>query len=270
MKSSYLIFVSLLFIFPACERHEGANLEGESEISQQIGDVMASIDEMGGASGAFSLAAGAMSASCKIGTWSSCTNNVITRTFGGCTIAGAIFNGTVELKFNDGTVDNTCSFGIGHDIERHPNFTITGPRGGVLTVSKTGSYGQRLARTSANTYTFSSDGIRRVISAGGDTLFDLTTATHGTPLAITGINRDGRVMTGGTLRVTDHLSQVTCDYTPSNVTWSHSCNCPVGGAWLGSCSDGRVTELAVTGCGRAIFTLGAKSANVSFDRCYDL
>ncbi len=267
------------------------------EAGQQLGDVMASIDESGGSSGSLAQlewdsrkvfarhAPGdlvdsgwldaflprAHAATCYgSSTFSSCSSNAITRTFGGCTIGSATFSGTVELTWSDASVDNTCQMAAsGHSVTRVPNFTVTGRRGATLSVSKTGSVGQRITRgASAGSFTFSNDGIRRVFTgAGGATLFDYTTSTT-SDITVTGASRASRVLNGGTLRVANNLNGVSCDLSPSSVSWTSSCNCPSSGSWSGSCSDGNSFSISITGCGSANLTLGEESSSVLFDRCH--
>jgi hypothetical protein len=268
---------------------------GVSETGQQIGDVMASIDESGGSGGGFALLdasrrtyarlappelhgggwasfllPAAEATSCALAsTFSSCASNVITRTFDGCTVGGATFNGTVTLTFADATVDNTClPAAVGHSITRVPNFTVTGRRGATLEVTKTASAGQVITVVNGTTFTFTNDGIRRVFTTGsGTSLFDFTTKTT-SGITVTGVARAGRTLSGGTLRVTNNLTGVSCDYSPTNVSWTSTCNCPTSGSWSGSCSDGKTTSLNITGCGAASITVGSETDSVTFDRCY--
>lgn len=282
-----------------------------SETGQQIADVTASIDESGGSSGNIGSASVGQSNQVipnseiigglktlarvfpeeqidgdvilnreKVGIFglcsgseqfSSCTSNVITRTFGGCNIGSATIDGSVTLTFSDVASDNTCQMTTsGHYVRRVPSFTMTGPRGGTLTVSKTGTNGQQITRgTSATSLTFSNDGIRRVIQKSGTTLYDFTTETTSS-ITITGANRSGRVLNGGTLKVTNNSTSGTCSMSPTNVTWASSCNCPTSGTWDGTCSDGTTSKLEYSGCGTGTLTIGSDSNSVTFDRCYSL
>lgn len=303
----FILILFLLAVAVGC----GANKEdaGGSEMTepaQQLGDVVASIDEIGGTSGAIALEKSARKTFARYaseelsdslfskifvknaeaftcdsnvaghlnGGFASCSSNQITRTFGGCTVGAnqdIVFNGTVIFTW---TSAGACSLiNQGERVDRSPSFTVTGRRGATLTVSKDASYGQRLSLTSATgvtpkVYTLQSDGIRRKFTtAGGVTTFDyITTVTS--PVTITGEVRSGRVMNGGTFRVRDNLTQVTCDYSPVNVTWgSASCNCPTQGAFQATCSDGKTASLSLTGCGTGDFTLGSDAGHVTFDRC---
>lgn len=278
-----------------------------TEPAQQIGDVLASIDEVGGTSGAIAFeksarktfaryapeeldgsllskvllpraSAEACSANTMtfpnggFGNCSGTTTSQKTRTFAGCTVGtDVVFNGTVVFSWASASA---CRLVNQSDrVDRSPAFTVEGRRGATLTVSKDASYGQRLTQTSANgvtpkVFSLTSDGIRRrFVTAGGVTTFDyITTVTSA--VTITGDLRNGRVMTGGTFRVRDALTQVTCDYSPVNVTWgSSSCNCPTQGAFQATCSDGKTASLSITGCGTGDFTLGSDSGRVTFDRC---
>jgi hypothetical protein len=261
------------------------------ETGQQVGDVMASIDESGGGSGSYalledsarrtyarlapgelrapwSLVPEAQAATCGISTFSGCVSNVNTRTFGGCTIGAATFNGTVTLTFSDAATDNTCLLTAnGHSITRDPNFTVTGRRGATLTVAKTGTNGQKIERASAGVFSFTNDGIRRYFTTGGgSTLFDFTTQTT-SAITVTGASRSGRTLSGGTLRVTNNLTNTSCDFVPSSVTWDATCNCPTSGSWSATCSDGKSATLSITGCGTATLTMGSESEDFTFDRC---
>ncbi|MBX9768550.1 MAG: hypothetical protein K2X47_14850 [Bdellovibrionales bacterium] len=306
-----LISILVLACFVSCAKKDSGSSSSTDiqETAQQIGDVMASIDESSGSSStgsyatvdlqstdrmfarvlpssrmnvledAFqdlkeSLIPKAEAAACGLSTFSSCASNVITRTFGGCTIGSATLDGTVTLTWNDLAVNSTCQMtASSHSISRSPNFTITGRRGGTLTVSKTGTNGQVITRgATSSDYSFTNDGIKRVIVYQGSTLFDFTTETTAA-LTITGATRNGRVLTsagGAGLKVTNNLNSVSCTYTPTSVTWSSTCTCAVSGSWASTCSDGKSSNLTITGCGTADFTMGTASESLYFDRCYSL
>lgn len=283
----------------SCGKNDDASTVNIQETAQQVGDTMASIDEVGGSSGSIAFStdleyktiarvvnsstssdylanlidvifpSSAYAAACyATDTWGTCTNNVVTRTFSNCTIRTSTLSGSVTLTYNDGTVDSTCSFPVNGTLDRNPSFTMTGIRGGTLTVSKTGTNGQRLTKTATGVYSFENDGIRRVIAANGATLYDYTTTTvSGSPLTITGSARASRVVDGGTLRVTNNLTSVYCDYSPEDVTWSSGCNCPSSGTWTGTCSDSKTTELEITGCGTGTLTINGVEESLTFDRC---
>jgi hypothetical protein len=280
-----------------CKKSETLEADSATETAQNIGDVMASVDESGGDSnGAIAaerqaaervfaryapdetnlsvskyLLPNAVAATCDGSGFSSCTGASITRTFNGCTIGVAQFDGTVNLTWtdNNGAALGACTLGQLNDrITRVPNFTVTGRRGAVLAVTRTGSIGQRITRGgSAGVYTFTNDGInRKFTTAAGAVLFDQTTSTN-SAINVSSATRAGRVMNGGSLRVTNNLSSVTCNYVPTSVTWSAGCNCPTSGSWSGTCSNGNSTTFTITGCGVGDFTDGTFSSRVTLDRC---
>jgi hypothetical protein len=135
-------------------------------------------------------------------------------------------------------------------------------------VSKTGSNGQVITKTGGSTFSFTNDGIRRVFQLNGIDILDFTTNTE-SAITITGATRANRIVNGGVLRVTNNISNVYCDYVPSNVTWNTTnCNCAVSGTWSGSCSDSTTSSVEITGCGAATVTASGTTQNVTFDRCF--
>lgn len=278
----------------------GCGNEVTDELSQQIGENMSSIDEMGGGDDtlAFRLPSPKLRKSagetildwterltapftiqrahavlCRLtDTFDTCTSNRLTRTFSGCTIGSATISGTVKLDYTDAAVDNACALTAnGHSIARTPSFTVSGRRGQTLTVSKTGSVGQRIIRgSSADAFTFSNDGIRRVFTdSTGATTYDFTTEVT-TAFTLTGSSRTDRSINGGSLKITNNLTGISCEVTATAATWSSSCSCPVAGSWSGNCSNGDTLLIELTGCGSATVTKGLVSQGVSFDRCESL
>lgn len=263
------------------------------EMAQQIGDVMASIDEFGGSVGTLTLLqktfdryaqnkiqddknplakfflTEANAAACLGNGFGACFSGVMTRNFGGCTTLGATFSGTVRLTWNNAA---TCSMNSTFEyVVREPSFSVTGRLGATLSVSKVGTYGQRLTWTSGSgvnkVFLFDSDGINRTYtSSDGSILFNQTTYVM-SPITITGTSRSNRIMTGGVLRVYNDLTRVSCNYTPTDVTWTADCNCPTSGSWAGTCSNSNDSALTITGCGKAQYTNGDFSESVIFDRC---
>ncbi|MBK7890788.1 MAG: hypothetical protein IPJ84_08065 [Bdellovibrionales bacterium] len=238
------------------------------ENAQQIGEVMASIDEAGGATGSLAIASVGSRASCAGYGFGSCTANTVNRVFNGCSIGLSTLSGTVGLTWTGSSVN--CTLGAaGDSIQRSPNFTMTGPRGGTLAVTKAGALGQALTWTggtgASKTFDFTSDGINRRITHSGVTYYDVTTRTT-SAIAVSGTSRSGRVMSGGTLRLTNNVTAATCDVSPSNVTWEMGCNCATNGSWSGNCG-GQTFAIEITGCGTGTLTAGTSSQSVAFDRC---
>lgn len=300
MKHNAFYVISSFLLLTGCTpilQDLSANSATIEETAQQVGDVMASIDESGGSSGNLagyqksfdkmyatyvpstkletlfdSLNPTVVAASCSSGTFSTCSSNTITRTFSGCTVGSATFNGTVSLAWSGSSTN--CQMGSTSDtITRTPNFTMTGRRNATLYVTKpSGSTGQVMTWTSGSTsatriYSYANGGINRKFVLNSTALFDQTTATT-TPLTITSSLRYNRVLNGGSLRVTNNLTGNVCTFSPTNVTWgSSSCNCPTQGYWTGSCTSTGSITLEITGCGTGTYTEGNDFTSVTFDRC---
>lgn len=291
-KWMFALVTSLVFI--GCAEDDPLGQVDIAETAQQVGDVMASVDESGGNSAGtmatlenhrrfvalkekqlprnivqdvfdlFTPITKAQAAACSTTTFSSCSSGAMVRDLNSCTIGSAVFSGNITLNFSQ----MACTLNAdGDSVTRNPSFTVTGRRNALLTVTKVGAHGQRMTRTSSGNYTLTNDGVRRVFSASGTTLFDYTTTTA-SAITVTGTSRADRVMNDGSLQVVNNKSAVVCTFAPTNVAWSSSCNCASSGTWAGSCSDGKTGSIEITGCGRAKITLGDNDDDVSFDRCY--
>jgi hypothetical protein len=292
-KARLLVLPVVLGLISAC----AADVD---EIAQQVGDSMASVDESGGSTGTLAeldsarnffkrrapseisngwlenLVESPAYANCSaLPGFGSCTSNAVTRTFAGCTVGAATFNGTVVNTWGGGASSCTLS-APSQTITRVPTFTVTGRRGATLTVSRSGTVGQRLTLTSgsgsSSVFALTNDGIQRVFrNASGTETYNFTTSIpEASPITITGNSRTNRVLSGGSLSVKNNLTDVTCTYVPTAVTWTSACNCPTSGSWIGTCSDGKSTTVSINGCGTASLTVGTVSTSVTFDRCYSI
>ncbi len=289
-----LIFFLSVTTLISCKSDDGVDSIDIQELAQQVGGLMSAVDETGGQDGNISflnqekeifarklkqpvktysikdaLITKAFAAQCsEVNTFSSCSANQIIRDFDECLVGGALFTGTVNLTFNDN--GNACQINDdGESVTRAPNFNISGTRGGEMEVTTSGNTGQTLTRTSAGTYSFSNDGIRRRIRISGVTIFDFETTT-GSPIAIQGSSRTNRVITGGSLETRNILSGRECEISPSNVTWASNCTCATSGSWTGSCSEGEEVAISITGCGTAQIVVGEESRDLTFYRCESL
>ncbi len=291
-KCMFALITSALFI--GCTEDDPLSQADIAETAQQIGDVMASVDESGGNNSGtiavmenqrrymaikeqqlprniardvfelFTPVKEAQAAACSTTNFNSCSSGTMVRDLNGCNIGSAVFSGNITLTFSQ----MACTLNSdGDHVSRNPNFTVTGRRDALLTVTKTGVNGQRMVRVGSGDYSLTNDGVRRVFSASGTTLFDYTTSTT-SPIQVTGTSRADRVMDGGTLQVANNKSGVICSFSPTQVTWASGCNCASSGQWTGTCSDGKTGGIEITSCGRATITLGDDDDEVSFDRCY--
>jgi hypothetical protein len=207
MKNFVLMLMVISAGLAACAKSDTAATIDNSEMAQQVGDSMASVDESSGSSSGTisfnearasekmfarlvpersSSVASALetwqrllvpmseATSCLLsnGTWEVCASNVITRTFAGCTIGTATVNGTVTLTWSGGA--SSCHISAnGNAITREPDITISGPRGGTLTIKKSATVGQKLTRTSASlTLTGCGTGSFVMDSTTTDVVFD--------------------------------------------------------------------------------------------------
>jgi hypothetical protein len=264
----------------------------QGEMSQSVGDTMASFDETGQGAGfahldrpvlnnggrAFlkkSAISEAMSwlmpqayaAGCWSERFSTCSGGQRTRTFNGCTLGPDTLAGTATLNFTDSSCAMSAS---GDAVTRTADLTLTGPGGGTLQVTSP-SGGQRVTAT-ATGWAYNVLGMERVAtSPSGTKLFDISTQTT-SDIGVTGTSRANRVMNGGTLQVMHNLLKYTVNLTPNNVTWNGTCNCAVSGSWTGSASGSINGDFNVelTGCGTANVTAPGYTASVSFDRCTTL
>jgi len=275
--------VVLLLCTTAC----GRGLDEQEEYAQAVGDVMSSLDESSGSTGGgfsflemkeprslqesrFSIFPEACAASCLTTAFSSCSGGVSggvkTRTFGDCTLGlgRTTLSGSVTLTFSQ----NGCTMASASDtVTRTADFTLTGRRGGTLTVSSPGG-GQRITRTSSG-LTYSVGGMKRVLrDASGDTIADIETRTL-SDITVSGTTRASRVMDGGQLEVKNLTQGTTLVISPSAVTWSSTCNCAVSGSFTGQSSGDEEEDftLTITGCGTATVEAGGKSEDVTLDRC---
>lgn len=193
---------------------------------------------------------------------------VATRSFSDCAVAGTgTATGSVTLTFT-GTGASSCTIPLANDrVSRSPNYQITGLRGAVFKVSSL-STGQTLTRLNATTFTFANNGIRRTFTTSGDKIvLDMQTITN-VPFSVIGSTRGVRILSGGSLIITNNLTSNSCTMSHNNVAWSAGCNCPTSGSWNGSCTDGVPLQVVYgSNCGEAVITKGSEVRPVTMDRC---
>lgn len=294
----YVLVLGLALSACKNKNEESSTTTTSDEVAQNIGDMMAGVDESGGSTGEIAwqgevlgaqhllaratkkdlrwealrskLLPQAQAVSCYGQGFGACSSDVITRNFNNCTVGLSTISGTVTLTWG-GSPSNCSMTTTGDSITRNPGFTITGPGGGTFQVSKTGTIGQKLTWASGSgsskVLTYTNDGIRRVVtSASGTTLYDYTAATTA-DITVTGTTRSNRVINGGTLRVTNNSNSEYCELSPSNVTWSSGCTCATSGTWSGTCSNGSSISLSISSCGSGTLSVGSTSTGIDFDRC---
>lgn len=301
MKNCLVTFwlVLPLFLSGCGKRVDQPTIDLPTQLSNSLGDVMASIDEAGkgnqtitqyipsslmktpatqtASQKAFEfLLPKAEAATCGIADFSACVSNQVTRTFNGCTVGGYQLAGTVQMAWSGGT--NCTLATTGQNIHIVPNYSVS-TESATLNVTKSGSIGILLTWISgagaSQVFQYSNDGIHRVISSGNTVLFDITTKTSGN-ITVTGDARGGatpRSMSGGGITVTNGVNLETCNFTiGSALSWGlTNCNCPTSGSWTGSCTDTGAYTVSITACGAGTVSYvdgGVnKSEAIAFDRC---
>ena len=275
------------------------NINADVEITQQIGESMAALDEVGGtASGDISkaikadyersfarmaphekvkksfilasLISEASAASCSTVNFSACSTAFQkSRSISGCsTVAGGTISGVVLLTFS-GTGAATCTMpAVGDGVVRTASIGVNGLRGAIFGVQNLFPSGQAVSNTGVATYTFKDTGTsRKFISPNAVTLLNLSTTTP-TPLSFSGANRNTRSLTGGTVQILNNINQVSCSFTPTGVAWTAGCNCPTAGSFAATCSDSTSMNVAFTSvCGEVTLTKGTVTSTVILDRC---
>lgn len=267
-----------------------------AEVANQLGDVMATIDEAGRGTTAiahftpsfnysasknvayenlmFALIPQAQAATCNTAEFSTCSANSVLRNFNSCTVGGYVLTGSVAMTWTGGS--NCTLSATSQAIRITPNYSVAA-NNMSLSSTKTGTYGTTLtwASGSGTTRVFSyvNDGINRTLSSNGSVLLSLNTRTV-TPISVTGNTRGNRILSSGAgaLEIVNVTSPETCTFQPSSVSWATAnCNCATVGQWLGSCSVMGTFTMTITGCGTASIAYTesgvAKNQTVSLDRC---
>ena len=191
-----------------------------------------------------------------------------------CTMGTFGMSGTVTLTYSS----SACNLASANDsVTRTYDMTVTGPRGGSLrrfTTVHTDyrgnsiSGGGRITKT-ASGYTLEVLGNNRVLSANGNSLFDISVRTT-SPINVTGgLLRAGRVMDGGAVEVIHNKAQFTATWIPSQVTWTAGCCYPTSGTASLELSGSQTGTASVTftGCGTATVTKGDTTKDITLANC---
>lgn len=292
MKSSLILsllsvlLVALFFNLGCGQAVQLSEVNTSAELANQMGDVMASVDEAG--KGTTAIAASttnqvfnanldtpvSVSAACDASQFGSCNSNQMVRNFGGCTIGGYALAGTTTMTWTGGS---NCSLSApGQAIRINPNYSVSS-NNLSLTTTKTGTHGVTLTWDSgtgtSKVFKYTNDGINRTLKSNGTTLLSIDTVTT-SPITIVGTTRGGRSITsGGSIQITNNTSGEVCNFSPNNnITWGNtSCNCATSGQWVGSCSTTGSVVMTINGCGTAEVVYSEDGATkvqtVSLDRC---
>lgn len=266
------------------------------EVANQLGDVMATIDEAGRGTIAiayfapsfdksssknaavdnlmFALFPQAQAATCNTVEFSTCSANSVLRNFNSCAIGGYTLTGSVAMSWTGGS--NCTLSATSQAIRITPNYSVAANNMSLSSI-KTGTYGSILTWVSGSgttrVFSYDNDGTNRTLSSNGSVLLSLNTRTV-TPISVTGNTRGNRILSSGAnaLEIVNVTSPETCTFQPSSVSWAAAnCNCATVGQWLGSCSVMGTFTMTITGCGTANIAYTensvAKNQTVSLDRC---
>jgi hypothetical protein len=297
-----ILLASISSLILGCSGDQAVTLGSANvplEIGNQLGDIMATIDEAGrgntnivnykptldrynvspkqmvAVENAFEiLFPKAEAAACGAAQFSACSSNQVLRSFNSCTIGGYTLNGSTLMTWTGGS---GCTLsGLSQSIRITPSYTVSG-NNMTLTSTNTGTYGSTLTWASGSGTTrvmnYTSDGISRTLRYNGTTLLDIDTRTN-SPITVTGSARANRVLSSspGALEGVNNTTSESCTFQPSGVTWAaNNCNCATSGSWVGTCSSLGTFQMTITGCGLAAiyYTQSgtSKQQAISLDRC---
>lgn len=293
------VLVSFILFLAGCNP-QVADLEvyNEEQVANQIGDVMATIDEAGKGSSTIAsyklesfnkfsqknhiskkqqmaslfYAQPVIAESCGASQFSSCSSNSVIRNFNGCSVGGYTLSGSVSLNWTGGAGCVLSS--TGQSILINPNYMVSA-NGLDVQISKVNSTGISLTwdsgTTGAKVFKYKNFGVRRSAVYNDKTLIDITTSTS-SDITISGETRGARSAHGGSMQMTNNLTGEVCTVSPQNISWgSSNCNCATSGSWTGNCSSSGNITLTLNSCGRATVTYidagTTKNKAVSLDRC---
>ncbi len=195
--------------------------------------------------------------------------------YNGCPLArGASLTGWAKLSYTDGS----CQIDVGDQVNRTYDLSISGVYGGELAISSlsqtdyrgaTYGGGGLLERLSANAWSLSVLGKRKVLTYLGRTRFDVSVRTTSSVGLYNTLSRSGRVIDGGQFEVNHNRAKFTATYSPQNLTYSGTCCHPISGKLLvnyaGSISGS--AEVEFNGCGSATLTKDGLSRTVNLNYC---
>jgi hypothetical protein len=204
---------------------------------------------------------------------------VKTVSYTSCAITARAFtlNGSVTLTYSN----NSCALGVGDNVVRTYDETITGPHGGTVQTTSAlhsnylGSQysgGGRLTHTSATVWTMDILGKHKIGTRRGHTLFDVSAHTT-TPISVSStLSRSGRTISSGAIAIDHNLAKFTAVYSANAgqpLVWNSTCCHPVSGR-LDTTYTGSITgsgSIAFNGCGSAELSKDGSTRTLSLGYC---
>jgi len=208
----------------------------------------------------------AYAASCLRAFDQACNNGVKLFSTASCDLPrGWKFSGRVQLAYNS---VNCSMSNTGDQVTRTYDYDISGPYGGMVLAVTSDGGGGRLTKTAAG-WTAEILGKHKVLTWRGQQKMNLNISTPA-PINITGsLQRNGRVVDGGSYQVIHNLAGFTALYEPHNLTYTGACCHPISGSldvtYTGSINgSGSVT---FNGCGSATVVRNGQSQDVELNYC---
>jgi hypothetical protein len=183
-------------------------------------------------------------------------------------------DGFVRLTYSQ----SACTLSsTGDTVTRTYDLTLSGPHGGVATVSSASASDYRgtnyggggvLTKT-ASGYSVDVLGKHIALNFRSIPLYSVSIRTLST-LQLTGtLSRASRVWSSGQLEVNHNLAGFTAVFQPSNLQWTSGCCYPVSGSLSVQYSGSRTGSATVTfnGCGTANYSDGVQQKTIALNYC---
>lgn len=208
-----------------------------------------------------------------------CDNSAGTKTasYSSCSVGsrGFLLSGAVTLTYSN----NSCSLGVGENVVRTFDHTLSGPHGGAVqtTSALRTNYrgtqlggGGRLSHTASTTWEMELLGKHKIGTRNGRTLFDISAQTT-SPLVIDGaLSRSGRTISAGSIEVSHNLAQFSAVYAVTQpLVWNSTCCHPVSGA-LSAIYSGSISgqgTITFSGCGSPQLSKDGRTRTLSIGYC---
>lgn len=301
-KVTILPVLIALFVSGCGEQIDLVTIDSNDSLSymaNQLGDVMAAVDEGGKGTTAIashapieflkldkkktvyasenlylSLFPKVHAAACGAAQFGSCSSNTLVRTFNSCTVGSYVLTGTVSMTWTGGS--NCTLSAANQSIRISPDYNIAGNNLQLATTT-TGTFGVTLTWISgtgtSKVFQYTNDGINRTVSSNGTPLLSLSTRTN-SAITVTGTTRGSRSLSSsaGALEITNDTTGEVCTFQPSAISWdATNCNCATSGQWVGSCSTAGTVVVTINSCGSATvnYTVNGTTKNdvIAMDRC---
>jgi hypothetical protein len=204
-----------------------------------------------------------------------CNSGVRTVLYSSCTLPGSdrTLRGDVTLEYSEPTCAVSAS---GQSVTRKA-YTVRQGTDSDIQVSwyPTSAYtgetvggGTKVTRGSGTNYTLEILGINKRLESGHQiSLKSTQPSTLSTAAGL--LERNGRVITGGDLKLTHNTLRYTVEFAPLNWTYNASCCYPVSGEatlrYSGTVSG--QGSVKFTGCGTARLIAAGQTADLIFQTC---